>query len=590
MEQKRRNPVQWFQSLYLSHKTMISVGLLIFCSNLLILILVSRAATGSLRQKTIQQLQSQLTVSLSTVSSTMDDLTELMLYLTKTSDVVDFTTRGPDYEENYLEIVNNTNEVMRFVKQASNIVDYVGLLRMDSDEFLYIGEIIPEYNIKEIFLDNFSDAQPFSDQGIRRNFLINCYSVTEMNLYCPIYEKYTISAEQPEAVLVVGINTEKLLQYVSVDESSLKIRMLTADGVVTASEENSEVGTQAAWAAQYGASNGELSINGELVVFQRSENGLWLADGAVAQSVLFSGIRQIAAVMSVVIFAFTALSIVFSTWLCKRFYEPMNEVLHAMERVQNGNLEVQMKPYLEKDFSQLSTGFNEMTSAIKSFISAIQHQEQENTEIRLNALQSQIKPHFLYNTLECIHWQALMEGASGASKMVMALSRYYRLCLSKGADIVPLSQELEHTESYITIQNMRFDDILSVTWDIPAELHYLEIPKITLQPLVENAIYHGIKPVENRKGHVDISGRQEEDCLILVVADDGIGMPQEEINRLNHTIDQLINDGSYGVKNVHKRLEIRYGKGYGLHYAKNEAGGITVTIRLPARKLVRKGQ
>jgi two-component system sensor histidine kinase YesM len=231
-----------------------------------------------------------------------------------------------------------------------------------------------------------------------------------------------------------------------------------------------------------------------------------------------------------------------------------------------------MKLYNEQDFNFLSEGFNEMTSSIKSFIDVIHRQEQENIEIHLKALQSLIKPHFLYNALECIHWQALMEGAPEASKMIIALSRYYRLCLSNGEDVVSLTQELENTESYVVIQNMRFDNIVSVEWNIPEELRCLEIPKITLQPLVENAIYHGIKPVDDRKGHILISAQRGNGTLIITVKDDGIGMSQESVERLNSTIGQFINDGSYGVKNVHKRLELRYGTGYGLYYEKNEMG------------------
>lgn len=166
--------------------------------------------------------------------------------------------------------------------------------------------------------------------------------------------------------------------------------------------------------------------------------------------------------------------------------------------------------------------------------------------------------------------------------MVLALSRYYRLCLSKGQDIVPLSQELEHTQSYVKIQNMRFDNILEVEYRIPEELMDMPLPKITLQPLVENAIYHGIKPVDDRKGHVVISGTRLADQVLLVVEDDGIGMTPEELDHLNTTIGILVNDGSYGVKNVHQRLSVRYGAGYGLHYASNDAGGVTVTVRLPA--------
>ena len=203
------------------------------------------------------------------------------------------------------------------------------------------------------------------------------------------------------------------------------------------------------------------------------------------------------------------------------------------------------------------------------------------TEIRLNALQSQINPHFLYNTLECIHWQALLEGNVEVSRIVMALSKYYRLCLSKGQDLVPLSQELEHTDSYVTIQNMRFDNIVQMEIRIDDGLLDRMLPKITLQPLVENAIYHGIKTEEDRKGHILITGQKVGEEVLLTVEDDGVGMTEEEIDRLNQTIDVLINDGSYGVKNVHQRLAIRYGKEYGLYYRKNPHGGITVEIRLP---------
>lgn len=133
----------------------------------------------------------------------------------------------------------------------------------------------------------------------------------------------------------------------------------------------------------------------------------------------------------------------------------------------------------------------------------------------------------------------------------------------------------------MVIQNMRFDNVVALQEEIPQELMGLELPKITLQPLVENAIYHGMKRKEEGRGTVWLRAREEKDCVLLLVEDDGVGMPEAELRHLNNTIGQVINDGSYGVKNVHQRIEIRYGKGYGLTYRRNEMGGVTAEIRLP---------
>lgn len=591
MEQKKRSFVQWLRSLRLSHKIMASMGLLIFCSNLLILLLVSRAATSSLIQKHYEQLQEQLTIALSTVTNSIDDVAELMVGLTTTSDLSNYVAAEPAHQGNPLEVVNGTNEAIRLLKRASTMVDYVALIRMDSSDFLYVGTEIKTATLYQSLLDNYNTAQRLFSSGIRGNLLFDSFDVPELNLFCPVYPKYTVSKIEPVAVLVVGLNTESMMDYLSAGDEQLSIRILSSQGQVLVSNDLTEIGTVAECFADYQGSSGQLSRGDDLIAYQQmydANNVVWIADGSISKTVLFSDMHRTERIISVVILLCTALAIAAGIWLCRWFYGPIGALVQAMTRVSDGDLDAQMPLYEGQDLRQVSEIFNSMTISLKKLIASVQRREQENTEIRLNALQSQIKPHFLYNTLECIHWQALLEGAPESSEMVMALSKYYRLCLSKGADVVPLSQELEHTKSYVTIQNMRFDNILTVEYRIPEALLELPIPKITLQPLVENAIYHGIKPVENRKGHVILSGSATEDAVVLTVADDGIGMSQEAMDHLNETMDVLCNDGSYGVKNVHQRLKIRYGKGYGLHYSSNEHGGVTVTIRIPGKNLPTK--
>lgn len=590
MEQKGRSLIERFQALRLSHKTMVAIGLLIFCSNLLVLLLVSRMATSSLRQKTYEQLQGQLTIALSTVSSAMDDITDLMINLSTTADVVGYVRADAEHDGYSLQTLNGTNAMLRFLVRANNMVDYAALLRLDSTEYLYSGTVIASYHIHRVLLDNYAGATTLPYSSVSGNLLLDYYDSPEMNLYYPIYERYSIPMKEPRALLVVGINTDKMLRYIASEEENLNLRILSAEGKVLASNNASEIGVEADRFEDYSENSGQISRGDNLLAYQRGANAVWVADGTISQQVLFSDVQRMALLIAFIIICFTLLAIAISSAFCNRFYTPMAEIVAAMERVRKGDLDTRMQPYPEKDFRQLSEGLNSMLDAINQYIQEIHRQEQENTEIRLNALQSQIKPHFLYNTLESIHWQALMAGDTQVAEMVLALSRYYRLCLSKGQDIVPLSQELEHTRNYVKIQNIRFDDILQIEYRIPEELLNMRLPKITLQPLVENAIYHGIKPVEDRKGHVVIGGAITESGVQLTVADDGIGMTQEEISRLNDTIDVLINDGSYGVKNVHQRLAVRYGAGYGLHYDQNEMGGITVTIRLPNLNAQPKGE
>jgi two-component system sensor histidine kinase YesM len=196
-------------------------------------------------------------------------------------------------------------------------------------------------------------------------------------------------------------------------------------------------------------------------------------------------------------------------------------------------------------------------------------------------LQSQIQPHFLYNTLDCIHWQAKAEGNEEISVLVKALAQYYRLCLSKGKDVIRIEQEMEHVKNYLIIQNIRYDNIIECEINIDDNCRASLIPKITLQPLVENSIYHGIKVKEGKKGVIKITCQKKGDEVIITVEDNGTGMTEEQINEMNQSISQYDKDFGYGIQNVNKRIEILFGREYGLHYEKNNLGGVTVVIHLP---------
>ncbi len=197
-------------------------------------------------------------------------------------------------------------------------------------------------------------------------------------------------------------------------------------------------------------------------------------------------------------------------------------------------------------------------------------------------LQAQINPHFLYNTLDAIVWSAEAGNQKQVVSMVGSLSDFFKSSLNKGKEIVSVRDELQHIRSYLEIQQIRYQDILSYEVDVPESLNECTIPKITLQPVVENALYHGIK---NRRalGKITVKGIDEGDTMVLTVSDDGIGMDEERLQEVRQALsdNRLDNGQVYGLYNVNERIRLNYGDDYGITIESTKGEGTCVKIKLP---------
>jgi two-component system sensor histidine kinase YesM len=276
-----------------------------------------------------------------------------------------------------------------------------------------------------------------------------------------------------------------------------------------------------------------------------------------------------------------------SFWVASTSTRRIGRLMAGVREFERGNLGVRVKEEGGDEIGELTGDLNRMAARIASLLEEQYRlgQEMKNSEMR--ALQAQINPHFLYNTLDLVNCLALRHGAPAIGEAVEALSRFYRLSLSGGAETVSLAQELDHVETYVRIQNMRFDDGIALTLDVPQDLRRLPIVKIVLQPLVENAILHGIRERESGRGTVAIRAWREagldgeRGAVDIEVADDGVGMQPDRLAELRQGVKAVEGHG-YGVRNIDRRLKVRYGPAFGLAYESQAGQGTRVTVRIPA--------
>lgn len=266
---------------------------------------------------------------------------------------------------------------------------------------------------------------------------------------------------------------------------------------------------------------------------------------------------------------------------------PVAELCRRVEEISAGDLAARTPVQAEEyELRLLSHGIEQMAARLDSQIKENTKKQATLRLTELALLQAQINPHFLYNTMDTIIWLIEGDKTREATDMVSNLSDFFRHTLSRGADVISLREEEGHVRSYLQIQQVRYQDIMQYTINIDPRLHELPIPKLTLQPLVENALYHGIK-MKRGAGRIYIVGRSDGDDAVLQVTDDGVGMPPERLELLRRAMERQERVG-FGLSAVHERLRLFFGPEYGLSVSSQLGVGTTVTARIPADKAATK--
>lgn len=320
------------------------------------------------------------------------------------------------------------------------------------------------------------------------------------------------------------------------------------------------------------------------VAFFQIEEADWFMVNVIPKRLVTDIAHGLMLRIIVIFVASFLIALIIALFLSGSITKRIESVSAQMKKVHNGPPVAMEESDYNDEIGDLIKTYNYMTRQMNQLI---QKQEETAEELRFaefNALQAQINPHFLYNTMDMINWMSLQGRNKEVSEVVQNLSKFYKLTLSRKKEYSTIADELEHAQVYIELQNMRFNDAIDFVIDVPDELCDYRLPKLTLQPILENSIFHGILEKESKSGTIVLTVWSEENDIHILISDDGVGMDESVRNQIlseERIRPNNSNGTNVAVVNIHRRLQLLYGDKYGLSYSSEKGAGCDVNILVP---------
>ncbi|WP_117160825.1 sensor histidine kinase [Paraliobacillus sp. X-1268] len=325
-------------------------------------------------------------------------------------------------------------------------------------------------------------------------------------------------------------------------------------------------------------------------IFNKSPFANWTTIGVFPAEETIFEIREIRFYLVFFVFILMLFGIPVSYFLSNSISKPISELMRFMRKAEGGNLAVRYHENRHDEIGLLGRSFNKMLVQMNHLMFLTKRHERQKREAEFRSLQANINPHFLYNTLDTIQWMARKRKADDVAEVVESLAKLFRIGLSKGRHKITLSEEIEHIESYLMIQQIRYREKLNYQIQIGENYRSLYVLKFILQPIVENAIYHGIK--ERRGlGHITVTVNAKEEKLSIIIQDDGVGMSELQLEEMRQALSEAIirtenqeenrDKKGYGMLNVQARILLTFGEEYGIYIDSKTGVGTRVEITLP---------
>lgn len=562
-----------FNSLFFRNLLMLAVLIIVPLTGA---ILISYYAYGNIQEKEQRSESEQLTADVYyDLKRIFKEAETELIYFGMNSDVELYLYDEAVNQYNYK--IGTIQKLIRMPVIAKDYVDSVFIYSLQNSRVITIEGVAnyETFSGKEL-IDDFLSKNVRKAMAISKDEYDNNYRITFFRRI-----KY---GKHVNGIAAMTFDIKSLLEELNLPENA-QVYLTDAETVFLSTRQELIGHSVEEIEAYHDVAHGDIIIGDEFVTSSKMAEEFPLEvitriniDGSKSQ---LTAIRtMLVTFLAVMILITLGISIAISF----RLFQPIDKILSSLEEYHNVLVG---EDELFEDKDELEYILN----SIRKTATAKQNVDEELAErvsllkkAQAVALQSQINPHFLNNTLETINWTAieLLGGKNEISRMAGALSRMLRMTLENSDTVVPVSMEIQHCKYYLEIQKLRYEDKFDVLWEIPPEVERCKIIRIVLQPLVENAIYHGIKPLTN-KGLIRIGGRILAQSVELMVSDNGLGMTGQELEvlRQNMMSDKIKESRHIGVANVNQRLRLCFGEEYGLLVESREGEGTSVTVRIP---------
>lgn len=601
----KRNLPHLFHNLRLKRKIALLCMVLIMCTTLPMGFLLYRYFANMTKETSVVH-SSEVMVN---VGNYLDQKLKGIinrLYALRGDDTFNTITTGylfnnePQYHAEALSYFSNIFAELRFSEPFISSV----FLYTPKGEFYDLSLSINRRGFKETEL--------FSRISAQHDSFLYWLPSSEGELYkesgqiIPLVFKFTIRGYNEELFLVVHLSESKILEYLQqIDREPGNSTIIVDQLGQPIALDNTAVslaflakGQDWPALAADGSSNAQSAIGKDhyYINYQSTNVAPWILVHIQSESSLLAKLRSIRIFIAGVLMGSIVLGFAVAYYISSSISRPLSNLERSMKMIRLRKLDVRFHYPYEDEVGRLGQSFNfmaeemeDMIYRLNQYISSLQQEkERVRTEqtlkrkAELKALQSQITPHFLYNTLDSIKWMAEKNGQQEISRMTTALASFFRIALSRGKEHISIREEIEHTSSYLTIQQMRYGELFTFSIEAEEQIGEDMTVKLLLQPLVENAIYHGIKPLPDG-GRIKITAAARGTDIVLTVEDNGAGIHPIKLQmirkRLSHP--QAGGEDGYGLYNVHDRIRLYFGESYGLSIESAPGEGTVVTAVIP---------
>lgn len=521
-----------------------------------------------------------------------------------TKTIQSFLYQATEGMDNQLQIYDNLSNYISFNETISRVVsyDYKSTYEMYSQ---FVGIMDPMLSSLKYFHNDVTQVTMYTDKNIKHDETIAPISEisgawwfarasedSEIKWFADSANRSLFSARR---MPILDKNDSLGILYINVDYNkvfdSFTENMTNNYGVFITDEDGNVIyhyenfsSESADKALDYSQFLEKKDSDEYLVINETSDSTNWTTWMYKPKSLVIRTAQPMIMMIAVTIVVGISAAVMEILFLSKLLTRRIDKLKSNMQEVEKGNFIVQVEKGENDEIGELMDGFGNMIRQIQSLISEVYEARINQKEYEMRALRAQINPHFLYNSLSLINWKAIEADQNDICHITLALSNYYRTSLNKGRNTLTLEMELSNMKSYLQIQAVMHDHNFDVVVDVDEEILQCETLNLILQPLVENAIEHGIDLLNDRRGIITVTGHKQEDMIYLTVEDNGAGMDKET---LQNFLTQKSN--GYGAKNVNQRIRLFYGDEYEMQVESHIGEGTKITLHFPAKPYVAPG-